>query len=73
MDPVLPQPTGLVCPFCKSRLLRFDSGYSEFDLSCEGCEAGFALEGEKVRSRRWDRQAARGVHQEFTRDQLEGS
>jgi hypothetical protein len=52
--------------------VRYASGYSEYDLACDACEAGFVIEGasEVVRSRRWDRQAARGVHQEFTKAEL---
>lgn len=68
-----PRPTAYRCPFCQGRLLRFPSGYSDFDLACEACEAGFSLDDGTgvVRSRRWDRQAARGVHQEFTLADLE--
>lgn len=68
-----PSPTAFRCPFCQGSLLRYPSGYSEYDLACEACEAGFALDEANgvVKSRRWDRQAARGVHQEFTRADLE--
>lgn len=63
-----PVPTEYRCPFCSGGLLRYASGYSEYDLACDPCEAGFALDATTglVRSRRWDRQAAKGVHQEFT-------
>ena len=58
------------CPFCAGRLLRYASGYSEYDHACEGCEAAFAFDGgpdAPVRSRRWDRAAAKGVHAEHPR------
>jgi hypothetical protein len=70
-----PSPTPYRCPFCQAGLQRFPSGYSEYELACEGCEAGFSIDeatGE-VRSRRWDRQAARGVHQTFKLADLEGN
>lgn len=61
-----PIPTDFSCPYCRGALLRYASGYSEYDLVCDPCEAGFAIEGDLVKSRRWDRKAARGVHTEFS-------
>ena len=68
----LPSPTDFSCPFCVGPVVRYASGYSEYDLACDACEAGFVVDEatDVVRSRRWDRQAAQGVHQEFTKADL---
>lgn len=61
----MPEP--LYCAFCRSVLVHYGAGRSEFEWQCDACGAGFALDPEAgvARSRRWDRKAARGVHDEF--------
>lgn len=57
----------LYCPFCGSdQIVEYTTGLSEFPLSCEPCGASFAIDREAglVRTRRWDRLAAKGVHTE---------
>lgn len=58
----------LYCPFCGgTEIVEYTTGLSDFPLSCEACGAGLAIDRQAgvVRTRRWDRQAARGVHDEF--------
>lgn len=64
----------LKCPYCEGNVKRFTSGFSEYELGCEGCDAGFAIEAETgvVRTRRWDREARRGIHEEFPLERLRG-
>lgn len=64
---------GIYCPFCGSdQFEEFEAGYSEYSHQCVKCSAGFAIDREAgtVKTRRWDRQAARGIHDEFSLSQL---
>lgn len=61
------------CPFCGStELTEYDTGLSDFPVQCDRCNAGLAIDeaAGKLRTRRWDRQAARGVHEEFPLERL---
>jgi hypothetical protein len=62
-----PRPEAMHCPFCGGPIVVYPSGYSEYDHACEACGAGFAIDAAAglVRSRIWNRQAARGEHDEF--------
>jgi hypothetical protein len=61
------------CPFCGSALTHYGEGQSEYPWQCDACGAAVALDAAAglARTRRWDRQAARGVHDEFPLAALE--
>lgn len=63
----------LGCPFCGSVLTYYGEGQSEYAWQCDPCGAAVAIDETAgvARTRRWDRQAARGVHDEFPLTALE--
>lgn len=66
----MPEPLG--CPFCGSDLTHYGAGQSEYEYQCDACGAAAAIDEAAgiARTRRWDKQAARGVHDEFPLDRL---
>ena len=60
------------CAFCGGPLTKYDTGRSEYDFACDACGASFDPDVARgvARSRRWDRQAARGIHDEFPLERL---
>lgn len=63
----------LYCPYCGStELTEYDTGLSDFPVQCDRCNAGLSIDRTAgvVRTRRWDRQAARGVHEELPLERL---
>ena len=57
----------LACPYCPALLVHYGEGQSEYDWQCDACGAAVAVDEANglARTRRWDRQAAKGLHEEL--------
>lgn len=53
------------CPHCAGSLTHYGSGYSEFDWQCDACGTAARVDAGILHTRRWDKVAAQGVHEEF--------
>lgn len=56
----------LHCPDCQAPLTHYGAGHSEYAWQCDACGTAVAVDETAglARTRRWDKQAARGVHAE---------